>query len=425
MDHNLAQKDKDLIWHPFTSLESSIPSILVESAKGVNLITVDGDKIIDAVSSWWVNIHGHSHPDLARALYEQALKMEHVIFAGFTHVPAISLAEKLIQLLPGNQSKIFFSDNGSTAVEVALKLALQYWVNSDIHKKKIIAIQGAYHGDTFGAMSVGDRNAFTQAFNSFLFDVDFIDFPSAEKEDEVLKQFDELTLHDQVAAFIYEPLLQGSGGMRTYSPEILQRLLHLAKQRNVICIADEVLTGFGRTGKLFASEYLQIQPDIIALSKGLTGGTMPMGVTACNKTIENAFRSVDKSKTFYHGHSYTANPLGCAVANASLNLLLTKESLDNIARISTNHLQFINRIKEHKKIIKICHIGTMLSIELKTSEQSSYFNKERDFLYRFFLERKILIRPLGNVIYLLPPYIISDQELAYIYDNIFELLIQM
>jgi adenosylmethionine---8-amino-7-oxononanoate aminotransferase len=294
------------------------------------LHTSDGRKILDAVSSWWVNIHGHSHVYLAEALRKQALELEHVIFAGFTHKPAIILAERLLGILPDNQIKIFYSDNGSTAVEVALKMALQFWHNQNIVKKKIIAIEGAYHGDTFGAMSVSGRSSFTKAFSQFLFDVQFISFPSSGKEAGSLQQFKELAESGEVAAFIYEPLIQGTAGMRTYSKEILGSLLSEAKKNNILCIADEVMTGFGRTGKLFASDYIKEPPDIVCLSKGITGGSMPLGVTSCNEKVVAAFRSEDRSKTLFHGHSYTANPLACAVSNASLDLLLKEECMKNI-----------------------------------------------------------------------------------------------
>ncbi len=410
------------VWHPFTSLQSNNPEILIDSAKGVHLYTKDGKKIIDAVSSWWVNIHGHGNEYLAEAIYKQALQLEHVIFAGFTHQPAINLAERLIKILPGNQEKIFFSDNGSTSVEVAIKMALQYWNNLGIEKKRIIALKGSYHGDTFGAMSVGERNTFNQAFSSYLFDVDFLEFPEKNHEDKVLKQFETLAKSGEIAAFVYEPLLQGAGGMRTYSASILDKILGLAKKHNIVCIADEVLTGFGRTGKLFASEYMENMPDIISLSKGLTGGTMPMGVTACNKKITAAFENSDKNKTFYHGHSYTANPLGCAAANASLDLLLKAECRNNIDRINASHNMYAEKIIGNKNIVKIHLLGTLISIEIKTQEESSYFNKQRDNFYNFFLERNILIRPLGNTIYILPPYIISNEELDSIYTAIDELL---
>src|SRR5579871_1284861 len=310
----LSESDKKNIWHPFTPLADGFESLVVDSAQGVFLHLHDGRKIIDAVSSWWVNIHGHSNPVIAEAIAIQAKKMEHVIFAGFTHEPAITIAEKLLTILPKNQSKIFFSDNGSTAVEVALKMAIQYWHNLGIEKNKIIAIDGAYHGDTFGAMSVGERGAFTSPFNPYLFDVDFIDFPNAENSQDIITAFRQKVIGGDVAAFVYEPLVQGAAGMRMYSETVLNQLMAIAKRYDVICIADEVFTGFGRTGKYFASDYLDTPPDIIAVSKGITGGFMPLGVTACSEKIVSAFRSADASKTFFHGHSYTANPIACAAA---------------------------------------------------------------------------------------------------------------
>jgi len=420
---NLQELDKKNIWHPFTSLVDGIEPLLVESASGVYLHLNDGRKIIDAVSSWWVNLHGHSHPIIAQAITEQAKKLEHVIFAGFTHEPAIRLSENLLSILPKNQSKIFFSDDGSTAVEVALKMAIQYWHNQGIKKKKkIIALDGAYHGDTFGSMSVGGRGAFTNAFAPYLFDVEFIDFPTEENKEKVLKDFEAKLQTNQVGVFIYEPLVQGAAGMRMYSPEILYKLISMAKQHDVVCIADEVFTGFGRTGKLFASDYLIIQPDIVAVSKGITGGFMPLGVTSCSEKILEAFQSADASKTFFHGHSYTANPLACAAANASFNLLTSKECKDNIQRINENHLTFISKNKNHKTIKNIRSLGTILALELQTIEGTSYFNEMRNKIYSFFLKRNVLLRPLGNVFYMLPPYVIKEEELNYIYGTIEEFL---
>jgi adenosylmethionine-8-amino-7-oxononanoate aminotransferase len=420
--NDLNEKDRNMIWHPYTPLVGQDDNILIESAKGVYLHTSDGRKILDAVSSWWVNIHGHSHPYLAEALTKQALELEHVIFAGFTHKPAIRLAERLLEILPADQKKIFYSDNGSTAVEVALKMSLQFWHNQGVKKNRIIALEGAYHGDTFGAMSVSGRSSFTSAFSNFLFEVQFISFPSAEKESESLQQFKELVQTGEVAAFIYEPLIQGTAGMRTYSKEILGQLLSEAKKHNVLCIADEVMTGFGRTGKLFASEYVKEQPDLICLSKGITGGTMPLGVTSCNEKVAAAFRTDDRSKTLFHGHSYTANPLACAVSNASLDLLLKDECRKNIQEIEKDHRLFCEKIKGHQNIIRAECLGTILSIELKSGEEAGYFNKLRNKCYSFFLERQILMRPLGNVIYILPPYIITKNERDRIYGAITELI---
>jgi adenosylmethionine---8-amino-7-oxononanoate aminotransferase len=417
----MIEKDKKYIWHPYTSLAGTDDNIFIESAKGIYLYTPEGRKILDAISSWWVNLHGHSNPYIANAIAEQAKKLEHVIFAGFTHEQAIVLAERLLKILPGDQKKIFFSDNGSTAVEVAIKMALQYWYNRGEERKKIIAIEGAFHGDTFGAMSVGERGSFTKPFQSLLFDVDFIPFPSQEKETEALNYFEKVAKEKDVAAFIYEPLIQGAAGMRMYSPEILDKLLNIAVSNNIICIADEVMTGFGRTGKLFASDYVNSKPDIICLSKGITGGTMALGATSCSEKIVKAFETSDKKKTFFHGHSYTANPLACAAANASMDLLMKESCMGNIAMISGKHKRFKDEISTFNKVKKVSHIGTILSIEIE-SEDGGYFDQMRDFLYKSFLEKDVLIRPLGNVIYILPPFITTEEELNYIYSIVKQVL---
>jgi adenosylmethionine-8-amino-7-oxononanoate aminotransferase len=342
--HELSAKDKKNIWHPFTSLEGSPEPIVIERAEGIYLYTPDGRKIMDAISSWWVNLHGHAHPVIAEAVAQQAKKLEHVIFAGFTHEPAVNLSENLVSILPDNFSKIFYSDNGSTAVEVALKMAMQYWHNKNITRKKIIALESSYHGDTFGAMAVGDRSIFTTPFSPYLFNVDFISFPSAGNEEETLLQLKSHLDSGNVAAFIYEPLIQAAGGMRTYSKDTLNRLLELAKQKEVICIADEVFTGFGRTGKLLASDHITEKPDLIALSKGLTGGTLPLGVTAVSERIVSAFQNSELAKTFFHGHSFTANPIACAAANASFGLLMQEECQRNILRISQQHIDFASSL---------------------------------------------------------------------------------
>jgi adenosylmethionine-8-amino-7-oxononanoate aminotransferase len=415
---DIVNKDKQNIWHPFTPLTSASEPIEIQSAKGIYLHTADGRKIIDGISSWWVNLHGHSHPYIAKALCEQALKLEHVIFAGFTHEPAVKLSENLLSILPKNQSKIFFSDNGSTAVEVAIKMVLQYWHNKGVDKKRIIALSGAYHGDTFGAMAVGERGIFTKAFHSHLFDVEFIDLPKKEHEEKSIQQFTKLIGHKDVAGFIFEPLVQAAGGMRMYAPHVLDELISLAKTHDVCCIADEVFTGFGRTGKLFASDYLKHKPDIMALSKGLTGGTMPLGVTSCSEQITKAYQSDDFLKTFFHGHSYTANPLACSAANASFELLMSDQCQMDIQRITEKHCQFKKSIQEHRFIKEVRTIGTILAIELQSEEETSYTNSARKTIYEFFLERNLLLRPLGNVIYILPPYIISNEELDKIYDTI-------
>jgi adenosylmethionine-8-amino-7-oxononanoate aminotransferase len=413
--------DRKNIWHPFEPLQGPRQPIFIASAEGIYLKTVDGRKIIDAVSSWWVNIHGHSNPFIADAIAAQAKKLEHVIFAGFTHEPAITLSKNLLSVLPSNQKKVFFSDNGSTAVEVALKMSFQYWHNKGIKKKKVIAIDGAYHGDTFGAMSVGERGIFTKPFQDNLFDTLFLDFPINDHQ-RIIEQFLNIIKDTQVGTFIFEPLIQGAAGMRMYDAEILDKLTSIAQANDIICIADEVFTGFGRTGKLFASNHLSQQPDIIALSKGLTGGALPLGVTSCSDKITEEFQTDDFSKTFFHGHSYTGNPLSCAAANASFELLQKSQCLENINRISHQQKKFTEQITNHHRVANARSLGTILAIEIKSPGATAYENEIRSSIYPFFLERNILLRPLGNVIYVVPPYIITHEELQNIHVTITDFL---
>jgi adenosylmethionine---8-amino-7-oxononanoate aminotransferase len=413
--------DQANIWHPFTPLEGHRPPLLVTAAQGCYLHTADGRKILDAISSWWVNLHGHAHPHIANAIAAQAKNLEHVIFAGFTHQPAIQLAERLLQILPPNQSKAFFSDNGSTATEVALKMAFQYFYNQGIQRRKIIALEGAYHGDTFGAMSVGERSPFNAPFDPYLFEVAFIPLPDEENEDEVFSRFCDLIAGGEVASFIFEPLIQGASGMRMYSAKWLDKAIAFAQKNEVICIADEVFTGFGRTGNLFASDYLYSKPDIICLSKGITGGFLPLGVTTCTDKIQSAYRTNDLMKTFFHGHSYTANPIVCAAANASLDLLLSPENQQNRQRITNKHAQFIADYAHLPLFRKVRQLGTILAMEIEQSGATSYIHEARNALYYHFLDQNILLRPLGNVLYIVPPYIIKEEELDYVYEKIIQM----
>lgn len=420
--NDLIHLDRKNIWHPFTPLQETSEIPLITEGRGVYLTTADGRKILDAVSSWWVNLHGHAHPHIARAIAEQAAKLEHVIFAGFTHEPAVKLSQNLLTILPPTHRKIFFSDDGSTAVEVALKMALQYWHNVGSTKKKVIALQGAYHGDTFGSMSVAERGMFTEPFNRFLFDTTFIDFPTAGNEDEAIKHFKSEIAQGDVAAFIFEPLVQGAAGMRMYSPAVLDILVGYAQQQGVLCIGDEVFTGFGRTGKMLACDHLKNKPDIIAVSKGITGGFLPLGVTSCSENVISAFDSSELKKTLFHGHSYTANPIACAAANASFDLLTGPLCQENIRRISHRHQHFASSLRDDPDVLEARTCGTILAIELKTVEGSAYENPLRKRIYPFFMERGILLRPLGNVIYVLPPYVINDEELDTIYVAIADFL---
>jgi adenosylmethionine-8-amino-7-oxononanoate aminotransferase len=412
---DLANRDLAVIWHPYTQMKAAEKPIPILSGEGVYLFTEDDRKLIDAVSSWWVNIHGHSHPYIAEKVFEQLKQLEHVIFAGFTHPQAVLLAENLLSIIPKNQAKIFYSDNGSTAVEVAIKMCLQFWSNKNESRVKILAFKNAYHGDTFGAMAVSGRSTFTKPFESLLFDVEFIDLPNAQNIEALKASITSLKL--DLACFIFEPLVQGASGMLMYEAHYLDELILHCKQENILTIADEVMTGFGRTGKLFASDYLQNKADLMCFSKGLTGGTMPLGITSCTQEIYDAFLSDDKSKTLFHGHSFTANPVACASANASFDLLMKPETIKNIERISDKHHQFKLIIANHPKLKDVRQCGTILALEWQT-DGTSYFNSLRDVLYHFFLEKGIILRPLGNILYIMPPYCISDGDLDYIYQNI-------
>lgn len=417
---NLAERDKRVIWHPYTQMKTSGDCIPIVKAEGVYIYDENGNKYLDAISSWWVNIHGHCHPYINLKLTEQLQNLEHVIFAGFTHPPAIELAERLLDKLGPGFSKVFYTDNGSTAVEAALKMAIQYWKNIGKTPKRIIAFENAYHGDTFGAMSISARSVFTKAFDDYLFDIEVLPIPTNENIDELEKRIKSIS--SECAAFIFEPLVQGAGGMEMYEAEPLSKLITICKKEGIICIADEVMTGFGRTGKWFASNYLTETPDIMCLSKGITGGFMAMGVTVCSEKIYQAFYDDDKQKALFHGHSYTANPIACSVALASLDLMEDEATWEAINGIHQAHVQFGMEVYNHPRIQDLRIRGTILAITVSSSEQTSYLNNLRDKLYHFFLKEGILLRPLGNVIYVMPPYCIQPNELDFIYQKIKEAL---
>ncbi|MBC8152928.1 MAG: adenosylmethionine--8-amino-7-oxononanoate transaminase [Bacteroidetes bacterium] len=421
---SLPQRDQAVVWHPFTQMQTAPLPIPIARGAGSVLYDADGNEYIDAISSWWVNLHGHAHPYIADRVAAQLNTLEHVIFAGFTHQPAVELAERLLAILPQNQAKVFYSDNGSTAVEVALKMAFQYWHNLGMPRRKVIAFQDAYHGDTFGAMAVSGRSAFTGAFVPFLFDVEYLPTPVAGREADVLALAETL-FTDEVAAFIAEPLVQGAGGMVMYEPAVLDQLIRLARRSGALVIADEVMTGFGRTGRLFASHHLQEPPDLMCLSKGLTGGTMALGVTTCTSAIYDAFLSDDKFKTLFHGHSFTANPLACTAALASMDLLLSDETQANIRRIAARHAEFADRLRLNSAVSAVRQRGTLLAFDLVVSGGTSYFSTIRDRAYNFLLNRGVLMRPLGNVLYLMPPYCTTDAQLTTVYGHIDALLTEL
>lgn len=414
---SLVEKDRDCIWHPFTQMQTAHPPIPIVRAKDSYLYAADGKRYLDGISSWWVNLHGHAHPYIAQKIASQAQELEHVIFANFTHAPAVELASRLLSLLPGDMSKIFYSDNGSTSVEVALKLALQYWHNQNIPRSTVICFKNSYHGDTFGAMSASGKNDFNKPFWRHLFDVEMIDPPTKGKEEASLSQLQAILAKDQAACFIFEPLIMGSGGMIIYPPEGLNHLIACCKKHEVLTIADEAVTGFGRTGTLFACHQLNETPDLICLSKGLSGGFLPLGATVCTEKIFAAFLGEHLHQAFLHGHSYTANPIACTSALASLDLLLEPNCFLQREMIAAKHQSFCRQWGSHPKLKRCEALGTILALEYHT-ETSSYFSPFRNHLYHFFLDKGILLRPLGNVLYVLPPYCIQQDELQFIYDHI-------
>jgi adenosylmethionine---8-amino-7-oxononanoate aminotransferase len=397
------------IWHPYTQEATEAAPLYIERGEGAHLYTRDGRRLIDAISSWWVNIHGHGHPAIAEAVAAQARKMEHVIFAGFTHEPAEELAGRLAAIVPASLDRLFFSDNGSTAVEVAIKMAVQYWHNlGRPQKQRIVALEHAYHGDTIGAMSISDDSPFTAAFDSLRLPVLRV---SGSNDLERLLE----ARHDEIAAMIVEPMVQGAAGMKMYGADLLRRYSELCAAHNVIFIADEIFTGFGRTGRMFACEHAGISPDIMCLSKGLTGGFLPLAVTLCTGKIYEAFYSLDRSKAFFHGHSYCANPLGCAAANAALKIFETEPVFERIAAIEAIHRERLQEFREHPAVRCVRMLGTIAAIELK-ADDPGYFSGLRSRLYASFIENGVLLRPLGNVIYTVPPYVIAPDDLRYVYD---------
>lgn len=414
----LSEKDSLYNWHPYTQhkINSHFPAIV----KGKNEFLWDenGKQYIDAIASWWVNPFGHSNTFIADAIYKQLTTLEHVLFGGFTHNVVVELAEKLVEILPSNQRKFFYSDNGSTAVEVAIKASFQYHYNKGIKKNTIIAFEDAFHGDTFGAMAVSGIGLFTEAFQEALINVVRIPVPTKGNEEISKIALEKAIAENEVAAFIFEPLVLGAAGMVMYNAAELDNLLSVCKKNNVFTIADEVMTGFGKTGKLFACDYLINQPDMMCLSKALTGGTIPMAITTFSQEIFDGFVSENVNHAFFHGHTFTANPTGCAAALASISLVEQPDTFKNINKINTLHLQFEELISKHPKVKSTRVLGVIFALEIQVSEKQSYYSNLRNQFYNYFIEKGIILRPVGNVIYILPSYIISEESLQQIYTTI-------
>jgi adenosylmethionine-8-amino-7-oxononanoate aminotransferase len=411
-------RDKKHNWHPYTQHKTAPEFPAIVKGSGALLWDENGKEYIDAIASWWVNPYGHSNQVMADAIYKQLTTLEHVLFGGFTHNVAVQLSETLIQILPKNQQKLFYSDNGSTAVEVAIKVALQYHYNKGVKKTKIIAFEDAFHGDTFGAMAASGISFFTEAFEGSLLEVVRIPIPVEGKESQTKQQLEQLLTTNEFAAFIFEPLVLGAAGMIMYSPQILDELIALCKSHNVFSIADEVMTGFGKTGKTFASDYLALQPDMMCLSKALTGGTIPMAITTFTQEIFDGFYDDDTSKALFHGHTFTANPTGCAAALASISILQTEAIQNNIQEVNQSHLQFEQHIKKHPKVVATRVLGVILALEIKSDVKESYYGTMRNTLYNFFIENGVILRPVGNVVYILPPYVITKEQLEKVYQVI-------
>lgn len=427
----LTARDRAHLWHPYTQMKTAPSPLLIIKAEGVYLHTADGRRILDGFSSWWVNIHGHSHPKLNAALARQASELEHVVLAGCTHRPAIELAERLVALLPHGLNRVFYSDDGSTAVEVALKMAWQYWQNrGDTARRTFIALDRAYHGDTVGAMSVSESSSFTEPFDALLFPVVRAHEPycyrcpvgreRASCQIECLEHLEsQLKAHSNtVAGVLVEPMLQGVAGMIVWPTEFLAGVRDLCDRHGTLMIADEVFTGFGRTGRMFACEHAKVTPDIICLSKGLTAGYLPMGATVATDTVFEAFLSEDQQKAFFHGHSYTANPLGCAVGLASLDIFRDEDVLTRIAELEAQLRTGFERLRELPVVGDVRVIGGVGAVELADPEEGArgYFDQRGPRLADAFLRRDLLIRPLGNVVYFMPPYVITEEETDHALD---------
>lgn len=412
-------------WMPFTQIQGMPAPLRVTAGEGAWLVLEDGRRILDAISSWWVNLHGHGRKEIADAIYQQALTLEQVIPAGLTHSPAEDLAAKVTGKLPGSLNRMFYSDDGSTAVEVGVKMAVQYWWNKgEKERTRILAFEGAYHGDTVGAMSVGDRSTFSAPYDPMLFDVTRIPWPAtwdgdceaAAKEAAVFATIDQIVKEegDRIAGIILEPLIQGAGGMRFCRPAFLQGLEERMRKAGILVIYDEVMTGFGRTGEWFACVRAGTTPDIVCLSKGITGGFLALAATVATDAVYDAFLSEDPAKTFWHGHSYTANPLGCAAGLASFALM----EAEPFRKIEAWHNTHKKRLSGIDKIRNFRVMGTIAAMEIAADGAGGYFDAVGPLLKRQFPAEGVLLRPLGNVLYILPPYCITEEELIFVYDTI-------
>ena len=403
------------VWHPFTQHALGPAPALIAKGEGAWLETADGARILDAISSWWVITHGHRHPRIVAAIKAQIDQLDQVIFAGYTHQPAEDVARALLEVVPQNLAHVFYSDSGSTAVEVALKMALGFWRNSGKRRTRIIAFEHAYHGDTIGTMSAGARGIFNAAYEPLLFDVARLPFPAAGREHETLAALE--TLAKDAAALIVEPLILGAGGMQIYGAEILAQMKQICEQHGTLLIADEVMTGFGRTGTLLACEQAGVMPDILCLAKGLTGGSLPLAATLATPAIFQAHYSTDRAKTFFHSSSFTANPVACAAARANLAIWSDEPVRQRIAALGAAQEERLAPFRTDTRFSGVRRLGTITALELKVPDPGYLAGLGPD-LMAFFQARGVLLRPLGNTIYMMPPYCVTPVELDLVYDAI-------
>ncbi len=400
------------IWHPFTQHGLNEPVPLVERAKGAALYTRDGARVIDAISSWWVTTHGHNHPRIVAAIRDQAERLDQVIFAGWTHQPAETVAEGLRALMPRELTRVFFSDSGSTAVEVALKMALGFHAHTGTGRSGIVVMEHSYHGDTIGTMSVGARGVFNAPYAPLLFDVGMIPFPLGDG-DNTLSAFEALCRETHPAALIVEPLVLGAGGMLFYPAQVLAQMAEICRAHDVLFIADEVMTGWGRTGTLLACEQAGVVPDIVCLAKGLTGGALPLAVTMAREPIYAAHLSTDRAKTFFHSSSFTASPIACAAAAANIAIWQDEPVRERIAALARRQAAMIDRLANLPGVANARTCGTIAAFDV-TAPDGGYLSTLGPRLLAHFREADMLLRPLGNTVYVLPPYCLDEQDHARI-----------
>ncbi|WP_343488154.1 adenosylmethionine--8-amino-7-oxononanoate transaminase [Allomuricauda sp. d1] len=411
---SLTARDQNYLWHPLTQHKTAPPPLGIVRAEGALLFDEKGNTYIDGIASWYTAMYGHANRHIVDAMTRQMQQLDFVMFSGFTHKPAIELAERLLALLPSNQRRIFFNDNGSTAIEAGIKMALQYHHNQGEKRDTLIAFEDGFHGDTFGAMSASGLSVYNGPFEDFLLKVKRIPVPQEDNLADVLSQLKAIIDENACAAFVFEPLVQGAAGMKFHTAKGLDALMAICQKAGVLCIADEIMTGFGKTGKIFASDHLEQQPDMVCLSKALTAGMFPLSITSASEQVFNAFLSDEVHRGFFHAHTYSAHPVGCAAALAGLDLLTSEQIAERRSYIAKAHEKFIDKIPGHPAVENARTMGVILAVDLAV--ETDRYGNFRDKLYTFFMDRGVNLRPLGNTLYTLPPYVITNEQLQQVYD---------